>query len=226
MKTLYLDIFSGISGDMFIGAMLDLGVNFRDFEKELSKLGLSGYHLHSKRTCKATIEGVKFDVHLDDDHEHDHHHPAEAEENYGGLDNDDEDRDEEQSHQHEHEHSHHHRESSGQHQDHAHPDHHDLESPGHDHSSHQHQHEHHHHQGAHSHSHSHTHEHHGRSFDEIETLISYSPLSSWVRDKSIAVFRRIAIAEGKIHGQPPEKVHFHEVGAIDSIVDIVGACLP
>jgi uncharacterized protein (TIGR00299 family) protein len=56
-------------------------------------------------------------------------------------------------------------------------------------------------------------------------LISRSKLSPWVRQKSIAVFQRIADAEGRIHGLPPEEVHFHEVGAVDSIVDIVGAAV-
>jgi uncharacterized protein (TIGR00299 family) protein len=56
-------------------------------------------------------------------------------------------------------------------------------------------------------------------------LIAKSGLSDWVKQKSLAVFQRIAIAEGKIHGMPVEKVHFHEVGAVDSIVDIVGACI-
>ena len=56
-------------------------------------------------------------------------------------------------------------------------------------------------------------------------MISKSALSDWVKKKSIAIFQRIADAEGKIHGKPPEQVHFHEVGAVDSIVDIVGACI-
>ena len=92
----------------------------------------------------------------------------------------------------------------------------------------------------HGHDHSHPHEHgaqgrhepaneqaheHGRSFSQIKQLIAGSHLSEWVKQKSIAVFLRIALAEGKIHGLPPEQVHFHEVGAVDSIVDIVGACV-
>ena len=64
-----------------------------------------------------------------------------------------------------------------------------------------------------------------RTFAEIKKLIGRSKLSSWVKKKSVAVFQRIAEAEGKIHGLPPEQVHFHEVGAVDSIVDIVGACI-
>src|SRR5207248_2971848 len=99
----------------------------------------------------------------------------------------------------------------------------------------EHHHEHGHPHEAHSHAHEHEHEHghhhddhgpergHGRTFGEIKHLIERSSLSDWVKQKSVAVFQRIAAAEGKIHGQPPEQVHFHEVGAIDSIVDIVGA---
>jgi hypothetical protein len=80
----------------------------------------------------------------------------------------------------------------------------------------------------HGHHHEHTHEHHhdeNRTFAEIKKLIAKSKLSAWVKKKSVAVFQRIAEAEGKIHGLPPGKVHFHEVGAVDSIVDIVGACI-
>ncbi|MDQ6632648.1 MAG: LarC family nickel insertion protein, partial [Verrucomicrobiota bacterium] len=78
MKTLYLDIFSGISGDMFIGAMLDLGVDFRQLQHELEKLGLGGYHLHATRQLKSNIEGIKFDVHLENHHDHEHTHAGET----------------------------------------------------------------------------------------------------------------------------------------------------
>ncbi len=64
MRTLYLDIFSGISGDMFLGAMIDLGVEAEALETELSKLNLDGYLINVSRKTKANIDGVKFDVHL------------------------------------------------------------------------------------------------------------------------------------------------------------------
>jgi uncharacterized protein (TIGR00299 family) protein len=152
MKTLYLDIFSGISGDMFIGALIDLGVDSRKLERELKKLKLDGYRLRVARKQKSGIEGVKFDVHVEEGRgsrvdgrgrEHSHHHKRE-------------------------------------------PD---------------------------------------RTFAEIKKLIVKSKLSPWVKKKSVAVFQRIAEAEGKIHGLPPGRVHFHEIGAVDSIVDIVGACI-
>ena len=72
MKTLYLDIFSGISGDMFLGAMVDLGVDFDALEAELKKLKLEGYTLSANRRQKCAIDGVKFDVHLADGGEGDH----------------------------------------------------------------------------------------------------------------------------------------------------------
>jgi uncharacterized protein (TIGR00299 family) protein len=74
------------------------------------------------------------------------------------------------------------------------------------------------------HEHEHGHEEH-RTLADIRKLILRSGLSPWVKSKALAIFGRIANAEGKIHGVPPQKVHFHEVGAIDSIVDIVGACI-
>ena len=156
MKTLYLDIFSGISGDMFLGAMIDIGVDAAVLEAELAKLSLGGYQLHVGRKTKANIEGVKFDVHLlptkGDEHSHEHGH-------------------------------------------------------------------------SHSHSHDDNGHSHERNFADIQSLINGSALSDWVKEKSVAVFRRVAEAEGKVHGMPPDEVHFHEVGAVDSIVDIVGGCI-
>jgi len=173
MKTLYLDIFSGISGDMFIGALIDLGADARQLERELKKLKLGGYHLHVARKQKSGIAGVKFDVHLTDACDHHHgHHP-----------------------------DHEHVRSSGFSR---------PEPP----------------KGGTSNQHAHEHHHDGnRTFEEIKKLIGRSKLSAWVKKKSVAVFQRLAEAEGKIHGLPPEKVQFHEVGAVDSIVDIAGACI-
>jgi len=148
MKTLYLDLFSGISGDMFVGALIDLGADARKLEHELDKLKVRGWRLRVARKQKSGIAGVKFDVQVDKSRGHEH-----------------------------------------------------------------------------AHNHRHTHSHDSRNFAEIKQLISRSRLSTWVKKKSIAVFRRIAEAEGKIHGLPPAKVHFHEVGAVDSIMDIVGACI-
>jgi uncharacterized protein (TIGR00299 family) protein len=191
MKTLYLDIFSGISGDMFIGALIDLGVDPHELEEELGKLKLDGYHLHVGRAHKSAIEGVKFDVHLAHEHSHEHTHAE-------GV-------------THTHPHSH---------EDHGHR-HHDHE---HEHPHHEGEEEHEHHEHEHHHEEEHEHSH-GRNFSEIKKLISSSRLSNWVKAKAAAVFHRIAVAEGKIHGRPPEEVHFHEVGAVDSIVDIVGGCI-
>ncbi|MFL2028901.1 nickel pincer cofactor biosynthesis protein LarC [Loigolactobacillus zhaoyuanensis] len=148
MRTLYLDAFSGISGDMFIGALLDLGVDFEQFKQELAKLGVTGYTLSQKREAKSSIYGTNFDVILP--HEKDH-----------GFVED----------------------------------------------------------------HHHAHHHHGRHLQEILDLISHSELSAWVKEKSSAVFNEIAQAEAVVHHMPLTEVHFHEVGALDSIVDIVGCCI-
>src|SRR5215468_638813 len=120
MKTLYLDIFSGISGDMLIGALIDLGVDPRRLEHELKHLPLEGYHLHVGRAHKASIEGVKFDVHLSHEHAHEHTHADGTTHSHAhshhhhhhheGEDEADHDHhDDEHKHEHEHEgHSHHH----------------------------------------------------------------------------------------------------------------------
>jgi uncharacterized protein (TIGR00299 family) protein len=163
MKTLYLDLLSGISGDMFLGALIDLGVDAHQLEHELEKLPLAGYHFHAVRGRKAGIAGVKVDVHIESEH---HHHPHQA----ASI-----------AHEHHSDHGHHH-------------------APDNTHAE-------------------------ARNFSQIRQMITDSRLSDWVKQKAAAVFQRIADAEGKIHGVPPEQVHFHEVGAVDSIVDIVGACI-
>jgi len=184
MKTLYLDIFSGISGDMFIGAMLDLGVDFAAMETELQKLGVDGYELRSTRKSKSFIEGVKFDVQLDgDEAEHCHSHDSGNEHSHAHSHAPEP---EPEQHSHEHSHAHSHSHDSGEH------DHGDGGS---------------------------------RNHAQIRELIDASALSDWVKEKAKAVFFRVAVAEGKVHGLPVESVHFHEVGAVDSIVDIVGGCI-
>src|SRR5215472_16910707 len=82
MRTLYLDLFSGISGDMFIGALIDLGLDARQLELELTKLPLDGYHLHVTRSQKGSIAGTKFDVHLSSDHNHRHGHDEHSHESH------------------------------------------------------------------------------------------------------------------------------------------------
>ena len=100
--------------------------------------------------------------------------------------------------------------------------------------AHEHEHEHHGHEHEHDHAncgHEHEHEHahddhgHGRSYAEIRALIESSDLSDFVKKHALGIFHRIAVAEAKIHGAPVESIGFHEVGALDSIADIVLACV-
>jgi len=151
MPILYLDCFSGISGDMMVGALADLGISPSAFEWELGKLEIEDYHLHFARQERRGIAGVKFDVHTD----------SSACESA------------------------------------------DLSASD-------------------SHSHSHPH---SRSHSEIRELIEQSGLSKFVKTRSLAIFHRIAEAEAKIHAVPIDRVHFDEVGAVDSIVDIVLTCV-
>jgi pyridinium-3,5-bisthiocarboxylic acid mononucleotide nickel chelatase len=133
-KVLFLEPFSGISGDMMIGALIDLGFNFAELQEKLSFLPLKEYQLSCQKCVRSGIQATKFDVQAG----HSHHH---------------------------------------------------------------------------------------RSYGDIRGMIESSGLPCWVQEKSIEAFRRLAEAEGKIHGQLPEKVHFHEVGAVDSIIDIVGTMI-
>jgi hypothetical protein len=205
MKVLYLDCISGISGDMTVGALTDLGVKPSTFEWELAKLDIGDFHMHFERKQSQGIEGIKFGIHEGATHSHDQ---DEAEHDHG----------------HEHEgHSHEHGEECCGH-GHAHEGeehHHHEYGEGHSHGSHGHEHHEH---GHHHHAHEEEHAR-GRNHAEIRALIEKSDLTDFVKKHALSIFQRIAVAEGKIHGVAPEEVGFHEVGALDSIADIILACV-
>lgn len=145
MKTLYVDCFAGIAGDMFIGALLNLVKDpefFRNEIRKITALSSEEYELVIERSTKNGIAGINFDVHLHHHHEHDHDH----------------------------EHHHHH-----------------------------------------------------RHLADIEAMISGSTLSQRVKREAIRAFSILAEAEANVHGTTVDKIHFHEVGAVDSIIDITGA---
>ena len=201
MSTLYLEPFSGLSGDMLNALLLDLGADRKHLEEALKTISLDGYHLHLDRIAKSSIWGTDFDVHMEHgekDHgiagDFDHHH-------------------------HEHDHDHHEHEHTHEH---AHSHTHEEHTHAHTHM-HEHSHDHHHeHDHTHEHTHSH-HHHHGevRGLKEIETIILSSGTSDFIKEKSLEVFRDIAQAEANVHQMPVEEIHFHEVGATDSIIDIM-----
>lgn len=220
MSTLYLEPFSGLSGDMLNALLLDLGADRKHLEEALKTISLDGYHLHVDRIAKSSIWGTDFDVHMEHgekDHgiagDFDHHHHHDHEHGH------------EHHHEHEHEHTHAHSHAQEEHT-HAH-----THSHEHTHEhSHEHKHDHNHHHeyehthDGHSHEHTHSHHHHHgevRGLKEIETIILSSGVSDFVKEKSLEVFRDIAQAEANVHQMPVEEIHFHEVGATDSIIDIM-----
>lgn len=138
MKVLYFDCFSGISGDMAVGALLDAGADEKVLLEGLKQLKADGYRISIEKKLKNGISGTDFSVLLEDQHNHEHVH---------------------------------------------------------------------------------------RNMGDIERIINDSGLNERVRKLSIRMFRLVAEAEGGIHGKPAEEVHFHEVGAIDSIIDIVGTAI-
>ncbi len=146
-RVLYLDCFSGISGDMALGALLDAGLPFEDLRAALGSLALGDVHVHMHRVLRTGVSAVKFSVHAHQEHT-EHHH------------------------------------------DHAHP--------------------------------GRGHEHPHRSLAEIFQLIDRSSLGPDGRARAKAMFQRLGEAEAAIHQTPVDQVHLHEVGALDSIIDIVG----
>lgn len=152
-RILYFDCASGISGDMTLGALLDLGVDEQAFLRELGKLHLEGFHIIIEETQKNGIRAKHVNVCVDDGG-----HPCDG-------------------------------------------------AAGHTHDA------------------RHTHAHPHRTFADIRQMIEESDLPSEVQELSLRIFRRVAEAEAKVHGRPADEVHFHEVGAVDSIVDIVGCAV-
>ncbi|HWM90607.1 MAG TPA: nickel pincer cofactor biosynthesis protein LarC [Thermoanaerobaculia bacterium] len=157
----HLDCSSGIAGDMFLGACLDLGMPLDVLHETVARLRLPGVSVESRKASRGGFVGTRFRVLVDgkplegpDPEEHQHHH----------------------HHDHDHGHNHHH-----------------------------------HHHG------------HSRDLAAIRELIQASDLAGPVKERAIRLFQRLGEAEAKAHGMPIERVHFHEVGAIDSIVDLVGA---
>jgi len=199
-KILYFDCFAGASGDMVLGALIDAGLPLHELEAALGSLMISGYRLTADRVLRSGLSATKFRVSEDgpDDHAHAHEHEHPHDHPHGPAPAHPHD------HTHEHEHSHEH-ERVGQvrrsNPDQTAEDHRSQQgfSPAH--------HDHHHH----------------RSLAEINVLIEGSALRPIAKARAFELFRRLAEAEAEIHQMPVERVHLHEVGELDSIIDIVGA---
>lgn len=205
MKILYYSCFSGISGDMNLGAMVDLGVDGSYLADELKKLSIADeFELKIEKKEKMGISGTKVEVLLKN-----HKHTHKSKNEHSHVEN-------HHIHSiHEHKHEDHHNHEHINHE-HIHADkiNHTHNNP----SNHNHQHE-----KSHSHSHSHSHEH--RNLKDIYRIIDESSLNENVKAISKKIFLVVGEAEAKVHGKSIEEIHFHEVGAVDSIVDIVGAAI-
>ncbi len=159
MSILYFDCFAGVSGDMTLGALLDLGVSEEYLASELKKLNLDGWRIAVSRVQKNGVSANHVNVILEEEHHHHHEHEEKHEHTHG------------QEHAHKHEHTH------------------------------------------------------GRNFADIRAMIENSAITDNAKALAIAIFQRVADAEGRVHGKPADEVHFHEVGAVDSIIDIVGCAI-
>jgi uncharacterized protein (TIGR00299 family) protein len=160
-KILYFDCFAGISGDMCLGALIDLGLDASEVIGELNKLGVKGYDIEIKKINRYSISGTDVKVLLNRTNDY-------VNKNYKEND------------------------QKPQYQENA---------------------------------HNHRHDEKERSLADIRNIIQASGISKKAKDLSIAIFTEIAEAEAAVHGKSVEEVHFHEVGAIDSIIDIVGTAI-
>lgn len=207
-KMLYLDCSGGISGDMLVAALLDLGADREALDRALS--GIEGDHeICISRVKKMGLDCCDFDVRLsepEENHDHDMEYLFGHDKSLAGGHEDG-------GHDHHHDSGHQHHHEDGGHQHHH-------EDDGHDHH---HDHHDHHHDGGHD--HHHEGHHHHRNLGDVENIISSLDMTEGARALALKTFTILASAEAKAHGSTPREVHFHEVGAIDSIVDIVAAAV-
>ena len=174
-KTLDWECYSGISGDMTVAALLDLGADREVLKESLKSLPVGGFRTEITRVKKSGLDACDFSVILEqDNHDHDMEYLHGSEKSYTGH----------YEHSHEVNHEHHH---------------------------------------GHTHSHEHPHEH--RGMKEITEIIQKSEMTVRAKKMAMRVFDILAQAESKAHGVPVEEVHFHEVGAVDSIVDIAAIAI-
>lgn len=182
-RTLYLECYSGISGDMTVAALLDAGADKETLTRAIESIKplTDGFETKISRVLKSGIDACDFNVILDKEHEnHDH----DMEYLHG-----------EHSHEHGYNHGHHH-----------------------EHGEHSHEH------GGH-HEHSHEHAHHHTGMHEISHILNAADITDKARTLAFKIFDILAQAEAKAHNKPVGEVHFHEVGAVDSIVDIMSAAV-
>ena len=192
-RTLWLQCDTGISGDMVVGALLDAGADAQGLMRALSSLPVEGFEISITKKRAGAFVGTDFDVVVDEAHEN---HDHDMEWLYGDVDTD-----------HGHDHGHGHAHVHDHEQDHVHEHHHHAHG--------------HHHGDDHEHGHHHDHVH--RNLADIVAIVEGADLSDGTRDVALRIFEVIAEAEAKAHGETVESVHFHEVGAVDSIVDVI-AC--
>lgn len=197
-RILYLDCFSGAAGDMIAGALLDAGVPFDTLAQAVDSLGLDDVRVSRERVDRSGIGAARFRVTVggkaaDGRPGDGHGHPH----GHGHA------RTHDHAHDHGHTHDHAHDHDHGHHRDHG-------GAPGHEEP----------HDPAQPHDHDHAHH---RGLPEIEAIVDRSSLSPAGRARASRLFRRLAEIEAGIHQVPVEEVHLHEVGAVDSIVDVVAA---
>jgi len=191
-KTAYFDCFSGASGDMVLGALLDLGLPLEALRAALGSLDIEYGGVSAERVLRAGVSATRFRANAEERLAHASQGPSAAHRDAA-------------SHEH-------HAHSSGSH----------VHAPdtSHDHGQHHHE-DHEHDHGDREHAHEALHAHH--SLKDIARYIERSALPRSGKDRALALFEKLAQAEAAIHDVPIERIHLHEVGALDSIIDIVGA---